>query len=119
MKFSKHHIWAKIEGDIAIIGITDYAQKQLTNIVFIELPKINEQAKQDKPIVKIESIKSVSDVISPLSGEIIDVNEALNNEPELINKDPYGSGWILKLKIENKEEIKNLITEEEYKKSTN
>ena len=118
MEFSKHHTWAKIEGNIATIGITDYAQKQLTNIVFIELPKIKAYAKQNQAIAKIESIKSVSDIISPLSGEVIEVNETLNNEPELINKDPYGKGWIFKLKITNKEEVKNLLTKEEYEKST-
>lgn len=118
MNFSKQHTWAKIEGGIAIIGITDYAQKQLTNIVFIELPQIKAQAKQNQAIAKIESVKSVSDIISPLSGEVLEVNKTLNDEPELINKDPYGKGWILKLKIKNKEEIKNLITKEEYEKLT-
>ena len=118
MEFSKHHTWAKIEGNIATIGITDYAQKQLKDIVFIELPKIKTNAKQNKPLAKIESLKSVSDIISPLSGEILEVNELLNNEPELINKDPYGKGWIFKLKIKNEEEIKNLLTKEEYEKST-
>lgn len=118
MKFSKHHTWANIENNIATVGITDYAQKQLKDIVFIELPKIKSNAKQDKPVAKIESLKSVSDIISPVSGEVLEVNEALNNEPELINKDPYGDGWILKLKINNKEEIKSLVSEEEYKKLT-
>lgn len=106
MKFTKEHSWAKIDGDIATIGITDFAVKQLKDIVFVELPQKGKHVTQFMPCAVIESVKSVSDVISPLSGEIMEVNEDLKDRPDLLNKDP--KTWILKIRIEDKDEIKKL-----------
>jgi len=119
MKFHKEHTWAKIEEDTATIGISDYAQSKLTNIVFIELPHIGTEAKQGEKIATIESVKSVSDVISPLSGEVIEVNKELEDSPELINSDPYVKGWMIKIKLKDKSEIDSLMTKEEYESSCN
>ena len=116
MKFHKEHIWAKVDGDTVLIGLSDYAQSKLTNIVFIELPNVGEEAKQGEKIATIESVKSVSDIISPLSGEVIEVNKELIDSPEIINSDPYVKGWMIKIKIKDKSELDNLMTEEEYKK---
>ncbi len=116
LKYSKDHEWVKLEGDIAVVGITDFAQKQLTDIVFIELPEKGKHATVSNPIAIVESVKSVSDVLAPLSGEIIEVNSKLQDNPEIINKEPYGEGWIAKIKLEEKGEINSLIDSEEYEK---
>lgn len=116
IKFSKEHIWIKVEGDIGIVGISDYAQKQLKDIVFVEMPEKGKKLEQGKMAATIESVKSVSDVISPISGEVIEVNENLMKNPTLINKDAMNKGWIFKVKISNKKELDKLITEQEYKK---
>lgn len=114
LKYSKEHEWIKIKGDIGIVGVTDFAQKQLTDIVFVELPEKGKKVEQGKQMAVIESVKSVSDVFSPVTGEVIEVNEKLNNNPELINKDPYGEGWIAKVKILNKGELNNLMMAGDY-----
>ncbi|MDR4504712.1 MAG: glycine cleavage system protein GcvH [Candidatus Scalindua sp.] len=114
LKYSKDHEWIKIEGDVAIVGITDYAQEKLTDIVFVELPEIGKQVEQDGNLCVVESVKSVSDVLSPIGGEIVEVNGRLENEPELVNKEPFKGGWIVKLKIKDKNELDNLLTEAEY-----
>ena len=116
LKYSKEHEWVKAEGDIATVGITDFAQKQLTDIVFIELPEKGKHATQSKPIAVVESVKSVSDIFAPVSGEIIEVNKELADSPELINKEPYGKGWMVKIKIENKKELDSLMPAAEYDK---
>ena len=116
MKFHKEHTWAKVTDDTAVIGISDYAQSKLTNIVFIELPNIGEEAKQGEKIATVESVKSVSEVISPLSGEVIEVNKELEDSPEIINTDPYVKGWMIKIKIKDKSELDNLMTKGEYEK---
>lgn len=116
LKYTKDHEWVKIENDIAIVGITDFAQQQLTDIVYIELPEKGKVVEQSEQLAVIESVKSVSDVFAPISGEVIEVNEKLNNNPEKINQDPYGEGWIAKIKIKDREEVKQLMSAEEYKK---
>jgi len=116
LKYSKEHQWVKTEGDIAVVGISDFAQTQLKDIVFIELPEVGKKAEQGKSFGSIESVKSVSDVISPISGEIIEVNKELENKPELLNKEPYGNGWIAKIKISDKAELDKLMSAEEYEK---
>lgn len=113
-KYTKEHEWAKFEGDIAIVGITWYAQSKLKDIVFIELPKVGRKVKRGDVIAVVESVKTASDIYSPISGEIVEVNEKLERSPELINKDPYGEGWIAKIKIENSKEIDELLSSEEY-----
>lgn len=108
--------WVKIEGDIAIIGVTDYAQKKLKNIISIELPEIGRRMSKREVVATIESVKAVADVYSPLTGTVIEINETLKDQPELINHDPYEKGWIIKIKIENPSEINMLLKPEEYAK---
>ncbi len=118
LKYTKNHIWVYIEGEKATAGITDYAQQELGDIVFVELPEIGREAKMDEPVGTIESVKSVSDIEAPLTGKIEEVNKKLEDSPEIINKDPYGEGWILKMSISNPEEIDNLMDLESYNKFT-
>jgi len=114
LKYSKEHEWVKIEGNVATVGITDFAQKQLTDIVFVELPEKGKHATQNKEIAVVESVKSVSDVFAPVSGEIIEVNEKLKTSPDFINQDPYGKGWLFVIEKSNTEDEKNLMTEKQY-----
>jgi len=115
--YSKEHEWVRIEGDQVVIGITDYAQKSLHEIVFVELPEVGKKVKQMETIGTVESVKAVSEIYTPASGEITEVNEELAENPEIINKDPYGEGWIAKLRPANLEEdLKKLMTTEEYEK---
>lgn len=113
-KYTKEHEWTKLEGSVALCGITHHAQELLTDIVFVELPQIGRVIEADKPLCVVESVKSVSDVYSPVTGEVIEVNKSLENDPAKINKDPYGEGWIFKLKISNPAEFENLMSAEEY-----
>ena len=115
-KYTKEHEWIKIGGDIAIIGITDFAQDQLTDVVFVELPEVGKQIEQNGNLCVVESVKSVSDIFSPISGEIVEVNKTLENSPELVNNEPFEGGWIAKLKVKNEAELDQLMTTEEYNK---
>ncbi len=114
--FTRDHEWVKVEGEIATVGITDFAQKQLGDVVYIELPAIGTVLTVHQTVGAIESVKAVSDVFSPLSGEVLEVNSALNDSPELVNQDPHGQGWIVRLKVKNKEELNQLMTASEYEK---
>jgi glycine cleavage system H protein len=114
--FSKDHEWVKIEGDRAIVGITDYAQNSLGDIVYVELPKAGVQVKQFASIGVVESVKAVSDLFTPISGEVIEVNAALESDPAAVNRDPYGEGWLLKLKLRDSGEAKNLLSAGDYDK---
>ena len=114
--YTKEHEWLKIEDDTATMGITDYAQKSLHEIVFVDLPQIKRKVRQMEPIGTVESVKAVSEIYTPISGEIIEVNKELNEKPELVNQDPYGKGWIVKMRHENLDnEIKNLLTPQQYR----
>ena len=114
--YTKEHEWLKIEDDTATMGITDYAQKSLHEIVFVDLPEIKRKVRQMEPIGTVESVKAVSEIYTPISGEIIEVNKKLNEKPELVNQDPYGKGWIAKIRPENLDnEIKNLLTPQQYR----
>jgi glycine cleavage system H protein len=113
-KFTKEHEWIKVEGDIGIIGISDFAQKEFGDIVYVELPSVGEKIKKGDACANIESVKAVDDIYTPISGEIIEINEELENNPENINKDPNGNGWIIKIKIEDKKEIENLMNNNQY-----
>ena len=115
-KYTKEHEWIKIDGDIATVGITDFAQDQLTDVVFVELPDVGKQIEQNGNLCVVESVKSVSEVFSPISGEIVEVNKALENSPELVNNEPFEGGWIAKLKVKNEAELDQLMTPEEYNK---
>jgi glycine cleavage system H protein len=114
LKYTKDHEWAKIEGNIATIGITDFAQSELGDIVYVELPEVGTQTKQGESFGTIEAVKAVSDMFSPLTGEVAEVNTGLSDKPEVINKDPYGDGWIIKIKFSNKTEVDNLLDKSKY-----
>jgi len=116
LKYTKTHEWIKIEDKIAYIGITDYAQQELGDIVFVEVNSINKELNKNDSFGTIEAVKTVSDLFMPISGKVIEINEKLKNNPELINKDPYGEGWIIKVEISNINEISNLLSVEDYKK---
>lgn len=114
--YTKEHEWLKIEDNLATVGITDYAQKSLHEIVFVDLPETKTKVKQMEPIGTVESVKAVSEIYTPISGEIIEVNTELTENPELINQDPYGEGWIAKIIPENlNEEMKSLLTPQKYR----
>ena len=108
----------KIESGVATVGITDFAQEQLTDVVFVELPEVGKKVAQDGNLGAVESVKSVSDIFSPVGGEVTEVNKELENSPELLNKDPYGDGWIAKLKVNDEAELDKLISAEEYEAFT-
>jgi len=118
LKYSKDHGWVRIEGAIAIVGITDYAQHKLADVVFVELPEIGKKVTQLGPLAVIESVKTVVDVLSPLSGEVIEVNKELTEKPELVNQGPYEKGWIAKIRLLDPEELKNLMDDKAYEAST-
>lgn len=115
LKYTKDHEWVKIEGDIATIGITDFAQGELGDIVYVEVETLDETLAADEIFGTVEAVKTVSDLFLPLSGEIIEFNTALEDEPEKVNKDPYGDGWMIKIKCSNLGEIEGLLTSEAYK----
>ena len=115
-KYSKDHEWISIENEIVIIGITDHAQESLGDIVFVELPKVGRLVNTGDQVGVVESVKAASDLFSPISGEIIEVNNELINSPQLINNDPENSGWYMKIKLNNIEESKKLMNFDEYKK---
>lgn len=117
IKYHKEHTWAKIDGDIAIIGITDYAQDQLGEILFVDLPDVEDTVTQDETFGSIESAKVASDLYAPMSGEIIEVNEALEDEPEVVNDAPYDEGWMIKVKLSDSKEADNLMDNNDYKNS--
>ncbi len=116
LKFTKEHEWIRIKGDIAEVGISDYAQKELGDVVYVETQAIGNSFKKGDPCSSIESVKAVSDIYAPLSGEITAVNEELENNPALINQSPYEAGWIFKMKIEDKSEIDDLMDAAAYEK---
>ncbi len=115
LKYTKDHEWIRVEGNSGIVGITEYAQGELGDVVFVELPKIGKQVKQGDSFGTIEAVKAVSDLFSPVSGEVIEVNGDLEKTPELINKEPYGKGWIAKFLIVDKSEFNNLLDVKTYR----
>ncbi len=114
--YSKEHEWVKIEGDTATIGITDYAQNSLGDIVYVELPRVGKQIEQFGNIGVVESVKAVSDLFTPIGGEITEVNPALENDPAALNRDPYGEGWLFKVKLKDVGEKSNLLSAPDYEK---
>lgn len=116
IKYTSEHEWIRLEGDVAVIGITDYAQDQLGDIVFIEMPEEGDEFDKDEVFGSIEVVKTVSDLFIPVAGEVVEINEALEDEPELVNSDPYGEGWLIKIKPENAADIDELLDAEGYKK---
>jgi len=109
LKYTKEHEWVKVDGNTATVGITDYAQGELGDIVFIELPQVGDELTHMQSFGTIEAVKAVSDIYSPLSGKVVEVNSALEDEPMAINRDPYGDGWMLKMEISNPPEVEQLL----------
>ena len=117
LKYHEEHDWARIDGDTAVFGVTWYAQDQLGELVFFDPPEVGSQVQQGAPYAEVESVKAVSDVIAPLSGEIVEVNEALANGPEAINDDPYNEGWMVKVSLSDTSEIDSLLDADAYEAS--
>ena len=117
-KFTKDHEWLNLQGDLAIVGITDYAQSQLGDIVFVEMPELSTNLTASQSFGAIEAVKTVADLFAPVSGEVIEINENLDSSPDLVNSDPYNEGWIVKLKIDNSDEINELMNYDEYHEYT-
>ncbi len=115
LKYTKDHEWISIKGDVATVGITDFAQGELGDIVYVEIEKIGENFSKEEVFGTVEAVKTVSDLFMPLTGEIIDINKELNEKPELVNEDPYGEGWMIKIKV-NSSDISDLLNSEQYKK---
>ncbi|MEM1257875.1 MAG: glycine cleavage system protein GcvH [Bacteroidota bacterium] len=115
LKYTKDHEWIKVEGDTATVGITDFAQSELGDIVYVEVETLDETLAKEEVFGTVEAVKTVSDLFLPLSGEIIAFNEALEEEPEKVNSDPYGDGWMIKIKISNHEEVEELLNDSDYK----
>jgi len=114
LKYSKEHEWVAAEETVATIGITDHAQEQLGEIVYIELPSIGEKVSKDDPFGVVESVKAVSDIYAPVSGTILDVNEDLAESPEAVNEDPYGDGWLIKVRVSDPADLDDLMDNDEY-----
>ncbi|WP_031426376.1 glycine cleavage system protein GcvH [Flavimarina sp. Hel_I_48] len=114
LKYTKDHEWVRIEGDTATVGITDFAQGELGDIVYVEVETEGETLEREEVFGTVEAVKTVSDLFLPLTGEIIAFNDKLEAEPEVVNKDPYGDGWIIKMKIEDKEQLKDLLDAKAY-----
>ncbi|NMH87559.1 glycine cleavage system protein GcvH [Flavivirga algicola] len=115
LKYTKDHEWIKIEGDIATIGITDFAQSELGDIVYVEVETVDETLDAEEIFGTVEAVKTVSDLFLPLSGEIIEFNEALEDEPEKVNSDPYGDGWMIKVKCSDLNQVEGLMSADDYK----
>lgn len=117
-KYTKDHEWLSVDGDIATVGITDYAQEQLGDLVFVELPKVGQKVKKGGEAATVESVKAASDVYSPLTGEVTEVNKIIVDDPALVNSDPLGAAWFFKLKLEQTGELSDLMDEADYQKYT-
>ena len=115
LRYAESHEWVKLEGDIATVGITDYAQHELGNIVYVDMPEVGDEVSQGEDFGAVESVKAASDLVSPVSGEVVEINEALEDEPELINQDAFAN-WIMKVKVSDPSEIDNLLDAAAYAK---
>ena len=115
LKYTKEHEWVTIDNNIATIGITDHAQGQLGDIVFVELPELESKISQDDTFGVVEAVKTVADLFAPVSGSIVEINNELEESPDLINSDPYGSGWIIKVSVDSLEEYNNLLSSDDYR----
>jgi len=117
--YSKNDEWVKVEGDVATVGITDYAQDKLGDVVYVSEAEVNKKVKKEDAVITVESVKAASDIYAPVSGEIIEVNKNAVSDPSILNRDPYGEGWLFKIKMENPDELKELMDAkgyEEYRK---
>ncbi|MDD4490492.1 MAG: glycine cleavage system protein GcvH [Paludibacter sp.] len=114
LKYTKEHEWIRVEGDVAYVGITDYAQNELGEIVYLEIETVGEKLAEGDVFGTVEAVKTVSELFMPVSGEVLELNSALENEPELVNNDPYGAGWMVKLAIADATQLNNLLSAEAY-----
>jgi glycine cleavage system H protein len=112
--YTREHEWVKVEDQIGTVGITDYAQDQLGDIVYVQLPQVGQQVRHMEPFGEIESVKAVADLYAPVSGEVVEVNGELEDHPELVNQDPYGRGWMIKVRLSDPTELERLMTAQEY-----
>ena len=119
LKYTNEHEWIRVEGDIAYVGITDYAQEQLGDIVFVAIPTVGETLEENETFGTIEVVKTISDLFLPVAGEVLEQNESLEENPELVNKDPYGEGWLIKMKPADIKDIDDLLDAEAYKAVVN
>ena len=115
MKYTEEHEWIAFDGREATVGITDHAAEQLGDLVFVELPEVGTKLSQNDEVVIIESVKAASDILAPLNGKVIEINEAIVEDPSLVNSDPLGNGWFFKMELEDASQLDNMMTEEEYK----
>jgi glycine cleavage system H protein len=118
LRYSKEHEWVKVEGNEAVIGITGYAQEQLGDVVYVELPAVGQQLDQFKSFGVVESVKAASDLYAPVGGEVLATNQDLSKSPEKVNEDPYGAGWMVRLRLKDSSELNNLLNAAEYEKET-
>lgn len=114
LKYTKEHEWARLEGDVATVGITDFAQEQLSDVVFVELPEVGRAVQQMEAFGTVEAVKTVSDLFAPVSGEIVAVNEGLRDDPGVMNRSPYGDGWIVQIRLSNPAELDRLLDADAY-----
>lgn len=117
-RYTQEHEWVRLEGDTAVVGITDFAQQQLGDVVYVDLPEVGAAVEQNRPFGSIDSVKTASDLFSPLTGEVLEVNEAASDNPELVNSDPYGEGWMLRVRPRDTAELDALMTAEQYTEYT-
>ena len=117
-RYTQEHEWVRLEGDTAVVGITDFAQQQLGDVVYVDLPEVGAAVEQNRPFGSIDSVKTASDLFSPLTGEVLEVNEAAADNPELVNSDPYGEGWMLRVRPRDTAELDALMTAEQYTEYT-
>ncbi len=115
LKYTKEHEWARRDGDVVTVGITEYAQGELGDVVFVELPQVGDSVEMDDTFGTIEAVKAVADLFSPLSGEVVEINESLSDDPEKVNKDPYGDGWMVKIKMSDASQWDEMMSAEDYK----
>ena len=115
LKYTKEHEWVRLEGDVAVVGITDFAQGELGDIVFVEVETVDESLDADEVFGTVEAVKTVSDLFLPVAGEIVEFNEAVEDDPALVNTDPYGEGWLIKVKVSNPADVEGLLDGEAYK----
>jgi len=114
LRYTKEHEWVRVEGDLGVVGITDHAQHELGDIVYVDLPKVGAMVDQGKSLGSVESVKAVSDIYSPVSGEVIEVNETLGQAPEKLNQDPHGSAWLVKIRLQAPDQLKSLLSAADY-----
>ena len=119
LKYTKEHEWVRIDGDIITVGITDHAQSELGDIIFIEFPELNQLISKDEPFGTIEAVKTVADLFGPVTGKVLEINEALEDNPDLVNSDVYGEGWIVKITCANDSELDDLLDSEKYQEMIN